>query len=326
MKRYFSYIFDTTINGFLFIVNTISNGFYSISVFIMKFFNMIFKNRFDGIIDRLYKRGKPETLFLVVIYLFSFTTIFGIVYAPQKTVSLDPGVTSIEKNDVVEDSVTPEKKKKNDRIKKEDKYDSVLGNYSFYSFGSTKLSDVNFKKLRKTNPSTVAWIAVDGTNINYPVVKSNDNDYYLSHSFNKSYNKNGWVFMDYRNNNLEDKNTIFYGHNLLNGTSFGSIARVFTKSWQNSSNHMIVLLKDNEKYVYEVFSNYYSAPVVDYLQVSFSDDNEFDRFVKKVKKKSKHKYNVDVKGSDKIITLSTCTDDNKGRKVVHAKLIGVTDR
>lgn len=323
MKNFFSYLFETTMNGFLFLINTISRGFYGISIFIMKIFNKIFKNKFDHVIDNLYKKGKPETLFLIIIYLFSFTTIFGIVYSPQETVKLDEDTTSIEKEEKVDDK---DKKQKTDRIKNEDKYDKVLGNYSFYKFGSTRLSDVNFNELRNVNSNTVAWIAVDGTNINYPVVKSSDNDYYLSHSFNKSYNKNGWVFMDYRNNVLQDKNTIFYGHNLLNGTSFGTIARIFTNSWYKSSNHKIIVLKDNEKYIYEVFSNYYSAPVVDYLQVSFNNDSEFDTFIKKLKKKSKHKYNVSVSGSDKIITLSTCTDDNKGRKVVHAKLIGVTNR
>ena len=324
MKRFFSYIFNTTMNGFLFLVNTISNGFYSISIFIMKIFNRIFKNKFDRIIDNLYKRGKPETLLLIVIYLFSFTTIFGIIYSPQKTVKLDDGTTSVEKKDKVDDSDS--KKNNKDRIKKEDKYDKALGNYSFSKFGATKLSDVNFDYLRRVNSNTVAWIAVDGTNINYPVVKSRDNDYYLTHSFNKTYNKNGWVFMDYRNENLQDKNTIFYGHNLLNGTSFGTVGKIFTKKWKKSSNHKIIVLKDNEKYVYEIFSCYYSAPVVDYLQVAFNDDAEFGKFVYKLKNKSKVKFNCNVSSSDKIITLSTCTDDNKGRKVVHAKLIGVSNR
>ena len=325
MKKFFSYIFDTTINGFLFLTNTISNGFYTISIFIMKFFNKIFKNKLDRVIENLYRKGKPETLLLVIIYLFSFTTIFGIVYSPQTTVSLDDGATSVEKKDKTNDS-DESKKKNKDRIKNEDKYDKALGNYSFTKFGSTKLSDVNFDSLRRVNSNTVAWIAVDGTNINYPVVKSSNNDYYLSHSFNKSYNKNGWVFMDYRNDYLNDSNTIFYGHNLLNGTSFGTVGKIFTKKWKKNSNHKIIILRDNEKYVYEIFSCYYSEPVVDYLQVAFQDEAEFGRFVSNLKRKSKVKFNTQVTSFDKIITLSTCTDDNKGRKVVHAKLIGVTNR
>ena len=189
-----------------------------------------------------------------------------------------------------------------------------------------KLSEVSFTELRRTNSNTVVWLAVDGTNINYPIVKGSDNDYYLFHSFNRSYNKNGWVFMDYRNQPMSDYNTIFYGHNLLNGTSLGTLGKIFTKSWYNNSNHKIIVMTDSSKYVYEVFACYYSKPVVDYLQVSFSGDNEFDGFIKNLKRKSRTNFNVNVSGKDRIITLSTCTDDNKGRKVVHAKLIGVTNR
>ena len=322
MKRFFSYVYNTTMNGFLFLVNTISNGFYTISIFIMKLFNKIFNNKLDKIIERLYRQGKPETLFLVVIYLFSFTTIFGIMYSPEKTVKLDDTATSI-KEEVEE---VKEVKEDKNKIKIENKDEKVLGNYSFSKYGSMSLSEVNFTELRKTNSNTVVWLAVDGTNINYPIVRGSDNDYYLFHSFNRSYNKNGWVFMDYRNHPMNDYNTIFYGHNLLNGTSLGSLGKIFTKSWYNNSNHKIIVMTDESKYIYEVFSCYYSAPVVDYLQVSFSGENEFDGFVKNLKKKSKTNFNVNVSGSDKIITLSTCTDDNKGRKVVHAKLIGITNR
>ncbi len=322
MKRFFSYIFNTTMNGFLFLVNTISNGFYTISIFIMKLFNKVFNNKFDRMIERLYRQGKPETLFLVVIYIFSFTTIFGIMYSPEKTVKLDDKATSIkEEVDEVKD-VKEEKTK----LKDENKAEKVLGNYSFSRYGSMKLSEVNFNDLRRTNSNTVVWLAVDGTNINYPIVRGSDNDYYLFHSFNRSYNKNGWVFMDYRNQPMNDYNTIFYGHNLLNGTSLGTLGKIFTKNWYNNSNHKIIVMTDESKYIYEVFSCYYSAPVVDYLQVSFSGENEFNGFIKNLKKKSRTKFNVDVNGNDKIITLSTCTDDNKGRKVVHAKLIGITNR
>lgn len=76
----------------------------------------------------------------------------------------------------------------------------------------------------------VAWLSVDSTNINYPIVKYKDNQYYLNHSFDKNYKNSGWVYMDYRNNNkLIDDNIIFYGHNLYNKTSFGSISNIFTE-------------------------------------------------------------------------------------------------
>ena len=128
--------------------------------------------------------------------------------------------------------------------------------------------------------------------------------------------------MDYRNNiNLIDNNTIFYGHNLINKTSFGSISRVFSKKWFDSSNHNIIVVNDNGKYIYKIFSIYYSEPVTDYLQTNFYDSDEYLTFLINIKNKSKFDFAERVSSNDKIITLSTCTDDNKGRKVVHAKLI-----
>lgn len=86
--------------------------------------------------------------------------------------------------------------------------------------------NVNFNDLKKTNPDIVGWIKVNGTNINYPFVQSKDNKYYLTHSFNKSYNSAGWVFLDYRNNNTNNKNTIIYAHGRTDKTMFGTLKKV----------------------------------------------------------------------------------------------------
>ena len=69
--------------------------------------------------------------------------------------------------------------------------------------------DINFNELKNINNDVKGWIKVNGTNINYPFVQSKNNKYYLTHSFDKSYNSAGWLFLDYRNNN---KNTIIYAH------------------------------------------------------------------------------------------------------------------
>ena len=89
----------------------------------------------------------------------------------------------------------------------------------YWSYIKMNLIDVNLNELRKINSDTKGWIKVNGTNINYPFVQTSNNDYYLNRSFDKSLNKSGWVFMDYRNNltNL-DKNTILYAHGRVNRT------------------------------------------------------------------------------------------------------------
>ena len=128
--------------------------------------------------------------------------------------------------------------------------------------------------------------------------------------------------MDYRNHNdMSDKNTIFYGHNLLNDNAFGSLDLLFQKDWVNSSNKKIVVLTENNQFIYEVFSIYYSDPNSYYLQVNFDNDEVYLTFLNNLKEKSNMSVASELRADDRIITLSTCTDDNKGRKVVHAKLV-----
>ena len=86
------------------------------------------------------------------------------------------------------------------------------------------------------------------------------------------YSINGWTFMDFRNDTmLNDKNTIFYGHNLLNKTAFGSIANLFTENWLMNSSHKILVVTESKIYTYEIFSVYYSEPVSYYLQTKVND-------------------------------------------------------
>ena len=186
------------------------------------------------------------------------------------------------------------------------------------------INQVDFSDLKEMNPDAVAWIMVDGTNVNYPVVQSGDNDYYLNHDIKKNLKASGWTFMDYRNSiNLVDSNTIFYGHNLLNKTAFGSLSNVFEEKWFKNSNHYIVIRTENVRYVYQIFSCYYIDPEIYYLQTNFYRDSDYQEFLNTLKSRSKFDFGLDVSANDKIITLSTCTDDNKGRKVVHAKRVDI---
>ena len=79
----------------------------------------------------------------------------------------------------------------------------------YWDYIKMNMIDINFNELKNINNDVKGWIKVNGTNINYPFVQSKNNKYYLTHSFDKSYNSAGWLFLDYRNNN---KNTIIYAH------------------------------------------------------------------------------------------------------------------
>ena len=145
--------------------------------------------------------------------------------------------------------------------------------------------DVDFKKLQKENADVVGWIEVMGTKVNYPFVQASDNEYYLSHSIDKSSNEAGWIFLDYRNKLWQDKNTIIYGHNMI-------------------------------------FSCYHiaNAPQLDYSQINFHSNEEFTNFINKLINRSMYNFGAKVQEDDKIITLSTCYSNNE-KMVIHAKLI-----
>ncbi len=189
-------------------------------------------------------------------------------------------------------------------------------------YESMNMLEVNFDNLKSINPDTVGWIKVPGTKINYPFVHTKDNEYYLKHTFDKTSNKKGWVFLDYRNNidNLS-KNTILYAHGLVNNQMFGSMRNVVKQSWYNNKNNYIITVatpRGNQKW--QVFSTYTIEPESYYITTSFKDNDEFNNFINTLKQRSLHNYGVEVSSNDKILTLSSCYD-NKKRMVLHAKLI-----
>ena len=86
---------------------------------------------------------------------------------------------------------------------------------------------IDFNALKQVNGDTVAFLKVNGTEIEYPIVKTKNNDFYLKHSFDKTYNAAGWIFADYRNKlDGSDKNIVIYGHNRKNGTMFSSLRNI----------------------------------------------------------------------------------------------------
>ena len=192
----------------------------------------------------------------------------------------------------------------------------------YFDYSKIKLIDVDFSNLKEINKDTIGWIQVPNTNINYPIVKTKDNDYYLNHSFEKKKNEAGWIFMDYRNNiNEFDKNTIIYGHNRFNKTMFGSLKDTTKKKWlNNKENHIIKLSLEKSNTLWQVFSIYKIATTSDYLLTNFNNDIEYTIFIRNLLTRSIYDFKTDVNLNDKILTLSTC-NGSKEKLVLHAKLI-----
>ena len=179
---------------------------------------------------------------------------------------------------------------------------------------------VDFNKLKEQNNETIAWLKINNTNVEYPVVKGTNNSFYLNHSFDKSKNSAGWIFADYKNKfDNTDKNIVIYGHNMRDGSMFGSMLNILDAKWyENEENTNITLYTENEKCIYKVFSIYKIENEDYYIKTEFKNDNEFEEFVKNLKKRSIKDFNVDISKDDNILTLSTCANNNKYRIVLHS--------
>lgn len=182
---------------------------------------------------------------------------------------------------------------------------------------------IDFNKLKEQNKETVAWIKVNNTNIEYPVVKTKNNEFYLNHSFDKSENLGGWIFADYKNKfNGTDKNIVIYGHNMKDNSMFGTMQKILNPEWYNNEENTNIILKtEGKNYIYKVFSIYRIENEDYYIKTEFNNDSEFEQFLNTLKARSIRNFNMDMLESDSILTLSTCDNNNKYRVVLHAKKI-----
>lgn len=183
---------------------------------------------------------------------------------------------------------------------------------------STFLS-VDFTELSKINDEVVAWIKVPETSVNYPVVKHKDNSYYLTHSYDKSFNYAGWIYTDYRND-IDDlvSNNIIYGHGRVDGSMFGSLRDLINK---DGSEKLVYISTPYNNYIFQVFSIYRIMNTNDYLYTGYDNNEKFLSFIDLIKNRSLVKYDdLEIEPSDKILTLVTCYDTRE-KFVIHAKMI-----
>ena len=263
-------------------------------------------------------RWNNVSLFLIglisfIILIICSIYIIGWIKDSKKT---DNSIGDIQENIEINEITDNENTEIID-VSEEDKK-----NNSYWDYIKMNLIDVDFKELKEKNNETVGWIQVNGTNINYPFVQTTNNEYYLTHSFNKKKNQAGWVFMDYRNNKNEfDKNTIIYAHGRVNGVMFGTLRKILTNGWLNDSNNFVVKLStETENTLWQVFSVYKVPTTNDYIQVNFINNTEFIEFGNMLINRSSYNFNTSINGNDKILTLSTCYNENE-KVVLHAKLI-----
>lgn len=173
-------------------------------------------------------------------------------------------------------------------------------------------------------------LIVKGLDMDYPVVQSDDNSYYLTHNIDGEEDKHGAMFVDFRNDLADlNQNTIIFGHNMRDGTQFGMLS-MYKKLSTYEACPIITFNTLYKDYKWKVFAAFLintdpkhdNGYVFNYLRTDFGTDKEFYNFYDEVMQRSYFITDVDVTPEDKILTLSTCSlliDDS--RFVVMARLV-----
>lgn len=155
------------------------------------------------------------------------------------------------------------------------------------------------------NDDILAYLNIYNTNIQTPVVQTQDNSYYLKHDLYKNNNIFGAVFMDYRIN-IYDKKILIYGHNAQNKNSlFTELENYYDEEYYNTHN-IIELTSFNTYYRYEIFSVFIEPTDWSYMKINLTDDDWLEQ-LNMFKNKSWYSSNVELTKDDEIIIIQTCS-------------------
>ena len=186
-------------------------------------------------------------------------------------------------------------------------------------------------ELKQINSEIIGLLEIEGTNINYPVMQTSNNDYYITHNYKKEYSKDGGLFLDKEYDfNIPSTNLLIYGHNNIGSSEmFVDLLKYkdedfynkhkilnFTTSSEDAKFEIIAVFKSRVYYQHEqdVFRYYYF--------INAKNQYEFDDYVSNAKKSSIYNIEETAKFGDQLLTLSTCEYSQKdGRFVVVARKI-----
>lgn len=194
-----------------------------------------------------------------------------------------------------------------------------------------KLPDIlpEYETLYQKNKKLIGWLKIDDTNIDYPVMQTDDNEYYLDHNYNQEYDKNGSIFLDYNCSVYpRSTNMIVYGHHMKSGNMFGNLQKYAKESYYKKHS-MITFDTIYEKAQYEVMYVFRSQVYNDndivfkyYQFIEANSQTEFDSYMQEMSKLSLYDTGVTAQYGDSLLTLSTCdSSQTDGRFVVVAKRV-----
>lgn len=221
-----------------------------------------------------------------------------------------------EKNEIINNN-TPNNFEKNVLFLNKEKEEKKIQNQDI----------INLKKLQAINSDIVAWLEIENTNINYPILQSKDNDYYLKKNYKKEYSRNGSIFLDYRYDFKElNSNFLVYGHNNNDGEMFNELLNYNQESFYKT-HPTINLITGQGKDVYNIISVFksqvYNSKDVNkfkyYNYIEFENENDFYMYINNSKRNSLYNIESNPVFGDRVLTLSTCEySKENGRFVIVA--------
>lgn len=263
------------------------------------------------------KRRKLWTLVLLILFLFS--TGRYLWYLRETAASQDSH--SLAKN-LASGEMSPETSLPKGSIPQPtEPMQTVWVPMSVEDSHLDTLLQLRLDSLRQTNPDVVGWIWIPDTPVDYPVVQGSDNSFYLSHTWDKQRNGSGAIFLEATNQkDMTEFHTIVYGHNMRNGSMFGSLRKYSSREyWQ--THPYVYLLTETGAFRYEIYASYLAR--VDGMTYQLKQQKEETReaFAQFTKESSEADTGITPAPTDRILTLSTCSGMGyTTRWVIHARL------
>jgi len=183
---------------------------------------------------------------------------------------------------------------------------------------------VDFEELNKRFSGVKGWISLEGTPLNYPIMQTDNNDYFLNHLPDGTRHRSGSIFLDYRNSpDFTDRNTIIYGHMSRTDDMFGVLRHFREQAYFDANKIMYIHLPDRD-YQLEIFTVYLvdSGVLAEIPVLEFRDDEHFMQNLNHIRSISLVSSDLEVTAQDRIVTLATCVYDFvNARLVLVGKLV-----
>lgn len=185
---------------------------------------------------------------------------------------------------------------------------------------------VDWESLKKINGGIVAWLYCAGTSVNYPVVQAKDNEYYLTHGFDRKKSDAGALFLDCRSNiKAADENFIVYGHRMKDDSMFGSIPQYAEEDYYRQHPTMY-LLTPAQNYRVELFACRTVRSEEKYFETAFESAAAFQRYLDKAVEQSYWRTGAEPGTGQSALTLATCStyaNADNPRLLVHGLLVAI---